>query len=83
MNYKFLILLLMVFCHIIDDYYLQGWLADGKQKSWWKALPNYSDKYKYDYIMVLLTHSFVWTFCIMLPVLFINYSENNNYLQYA
>ena len=26
----------MIFCHIIDDYYLQGWLASAKQKIWWE-----------------------------------------------
>lgn len=26
------ILFCMIFCHIIDDYYLQGWLASAKQK---------------------------------------------------
>lgn len=34
--YKILILFTMIFCHIVDDYYLQGWLASAKQKSWWK-----------------------------------------------
>ena len=31
MNNIFL-LILMIFCHIVDDYYLQGWLASAKQK---------------------------------------------------
>lgn len=35
MNSIFL-LLLMIFCHIVDDYYLQGWLASAKQKKWWE-----------------------------------------------
>lgn len=26
----------MVFGHIVDDYYLQDWLASAKQKSWWE-----------------------------------------------
>lgn len=29
------LLLLMIFAHIIDDYYLQGILAHMKQKVWW------------------------------------------------
>ena len=29
-----LLLPLMIFCHIVDDYYLQGWLASGKQRKW-------------------------------------------------
>lgn len=31
-----ILLTAMLFCHIIDDYVLQGWLATGKQKEWWK-----------------------------------------------
>lgn len=62
---KLFILLCMVFCHIVDDYYLQGILASMKQKSWWER--NAPDKmYKHDYIMVLLMHSFSWSFIIML-----------------
>jgi hypothetical protein len=41
----FILLTAMFFCHIIDDYYLQGWLATGKQRDWWKsnAPKNYID----------------------------------------
>ena len=62
---KMIILLSMLFLHIVDDYYLQGWLASAKQKSWWKQ--NAPDElYKYDYIMALFMHSFSWTFMIMI-----------------
>lgn len=62
-------LLLMIFLHIVDDYYLQGWLASAKQRDWWKK--NAPQKlYKYDYIWALLMHSFSWSFMIMLPVAF-------------
>ena len=63
-----MILLSMIFCHIIDDYYLQGWLASAKQKQYWKNLSNYSDKYKYDYVVALFMHSLSWSFMIMLPL---------------
>ena len=63
-----MILLSMIFCHIIDDYYLQGWLASAKQKQYWKNLSNYSDKYKYYYIVALFMHSLSWSFMIMLPL---------------
>lgn len=60
-------ILLMIFCHIVDDYYLQGWLASAKQKSWWYK--NYPGSlYKHDYIWALLMHSFSWSFMIMLPI---------------
>ena len=57
----------MLFCHIVDDYYLQGILASMKQKSWWKK--HTSDPlYKHDYIMALCEHAFSWTFMIFLPM---------------
>ena len=68
MNVYFIILL-MVFCHIVDDYYLQGWLASAKQKKYWEE--NAPDKmYRFDYIWALIMHSFSWAFMIMLPVAF-------------
>lgn len=63
-----LILLAMIFCHIADDYYLQGWLASAKQKTWWKK--NAPEKlYQNDYIMALFMHSFSWSFMIMIPII--------------
>ncbi|EHG33267.1 DUF3307 domain-containing protein [Enterocloster clostridioformis] len=65
MAIKFIILISMIFCHIVDDYYLQGWLASAKQKSWWEQ--NAPEKlFKYDYIAALFMHSFSWTFMVML-----------------
>jgi hypothetical protein len=66
---KIIILLLsMLFCHIVDDYYLQGWLASAKQKSWWEEnAPN--PLYKNDYIMALCEHAFSWTFMIHVPII--------------
>ena len=67
MNTKILILLLMIFCHIVDDYYLQGVLAQMKQKRWWAE--NYPNPlYKYDYFVALLIHGFSWAFMITLPL---------------
>ena len=64
------ILLSMIFCHIIEDYYLQGWLASAKQKKWWvQNAPN--KLYRFDYIMALACHSFSWAFMIMLPIAFV------------
>lgn len=64
---KLFLLFCMLFCHIVDDYYLQGWLASAKQKSWWeKNAPD--DLYKNDYKMALFMHSFSWSFMIMLPL---------------
>ena len=60
-------IMLMMFCHIVDDYYLQGWLASAKQRSYWEENAP-QDLYKYDYIWALLMHSFSWSFMIMLPI---------------
>ena len=58
----------MIFCHIVDDYYLQGWLASAKQKSWWKT--NAPDElYKNDYKMALIEHAFSWSFMIHIPII--------------
>lgn len=63
-----MILLTMIFLHIVDDYYLQGILAQMKQKKFWKEQA--PDKlYKYDYIWALIMHAFSWTFMIMLPLM--------------
>ena len=70
MNNIFL-LLLMIFCHIVDDYYLQGWLASAKQKKWWEE--NAPQRmYEYDYLWALLMHSFSWAFMIMIPIFFVS-----------
>ena len=73
---KLIILLTMLFLHIVDDYYLQGILAQMKQKSWWEK--NAPDKlYKNDYKVALLEHAFSWTFMIMLPITVTMIIQNN------
>lgn len=62
------LLLTMFFFHIVDDYYLQGWLASAKQKSWWETNAP-SELYKNDYKMALIEHAFSWTFVIHLPIM--------------
>lgn len=67
---KSFIFMFMIFCHIVDDYYLQGWLASAKQKKYWEE--NAPDKmYKHDYIWALIMHSFSWAFMIMLPIAYV------------
>ena len=76
---KIFIFLLMIFLHIVDDYYLQGWLASAKQKKYWQD--NAPDAlYKYDYIWALIMHSFSWTFMIMLPVIL--FRTNLDYIKF-
>lgn len=76
---KGLILIAMIFCHIVDDYYLQGILATMKQKEWWQ-LNTSNPLYKYDYLMALFIHSFSWAFSIMLvPTVYVLIAGGNWY----
>ena len=63
---KVLVLFMMLFCHIVDDYYLQGVLASMKQRNWWNDKP---EQYKSDYLMALVEHAFSWTFMTLLPIM--------------
>ena len=63
MNILFVIIL-MIFCHIVDDYYLQGWLASAKQKQWWKD--NAPDKlYRFDYALLQLVFYDYASYCFI------------------
>jgi hypothetical protein len=65
---KFALLVFMLLAHIVDDYYLQGWLASAKQKKWWeKNAPD--ELYKFDYIMALFCHALSWAIMICLPII--------------
>lgn len=62
------ILVFMLFAHLVDDYYLQGWLASAKQKKWWEK--NAPDKlYSKDYIMALTCHALSWSIMTFSPIL--------------
>lgn len=65
------ILLLMIFAHIVDDYYLQGILASMKQKKWWTNQEEYKSLYSNDYKMALLMHSMSWSIMTLLPSMFL------------
>lgn len=71
---EFLVLLCMIFTHIVDDFYLQGILANMKQKQWWeKNAPN--PLYKHDYIAALIIHAISWTCMIMAPAILFTLSN--------
>ena len=73
---KSFILLWMIFFHIVDDYYLQGWLASAKQRSWW--VKNEPRKlYRRDYLWALFMHSFSWAFMVMLPIAYFSQFDIN------
>ena len=64
------ILLLMVFCHIIEDFHIQGILANLKQRTWWYEQVGYDYRYGNDYIPPILAHGFEWSVFIHIPLLF-------------
>lgn len=78
---RLLILFIMIFCHLIDDYKLQGVLANFKQRQWWKENANYS-LYKNDYKVALIEHSFSWSFTTTLPLLYIAITQHNTLLSW-
>ena len=60
-------LMLMILCHLLADYPLQGWLAQAKNKSYWE---NADDKNKHDYIPALVCHCAMWGILVFLPLTF-------------
>lgn len=74
---RFIFLFIMLFLHIVDDYYLQGILASMKQKKWWyENAP--APLYKNDWKMALFEHAFSWSFMITLPWLVVSIATQNN-----
>ena len=60
----------MMFNHVLDDYALQGILAQMKQRTWWEE--NAPDAmYENDFVAALAAHAFSWTFMIMLPITYV------------
>lgn len=68
---KHFVFMAMIFCHIVDDYYLQGILAKMKQEKWWKENAP-SKLYKNDYIVALVMHGISWSFMTMFPIALYN-----------
>ena len=63
----------MMFCHIIDDFHIQGILADLKQRMWWKnnvTEKAFGHRYDNDYLAALIIHGFEWSFIVHIPVMF-------------
>lgn len=75
------IFLLMILCHIIDDFVLQPvCLSKLKQKSWWISECQKEnveiDKYCNDYRMALAMHSMSWSTMILLPWIILSSTVN-------
>ena len=78
-SYKIFILFLMLLMHYIEDFHLQGCLANLKQKKWWEKQMSNNDIYshyvleysiyKNDYKMSLFAHSIENALFVMLPLI--------------
>ena len=80
---KIFMLLIMLFCHIVDDWYLQGSLTDMKQEKWWKqqckkkGVLLQQTIYWRDYKVALIEHAFSWTFMVMAtPMMLMIFSKD-------
>lgn len=74
LTYKIFILIAMILLHIVEDFHLQGILANMKQKSWWDKQivdfpPKKANKYRKDYIISLMVHSLENSIFITLPII--------------
>ena len=67
---KIFVLLSTIFSHVLDDFGLQGILAEMKCKSFWEDKGSF---HKQDWIAALSMHAFSWTFMIMLPIAIYKY----------
>lgn len=65
----------MIFLHLLDDYKIQGILADLKCRNWWINNRLTQEKYDKDYIIALIEHGFMNAFLIHIPV-YIWYTKN-------
>ena len=62
--------MLMLLAHLVVDYTLQGWLADGKQKKWWQKCfgGEVPPKYSHDYVTALVYHALYWSLAVCAPL---------------
>ena len=75
------ILLSLVFSHIIADFHVQNtFMAKYKQAKEWKI---YGKPYLYDWVPVLVVHSFSWAFFTFLPLLYYVYIKDMTFGMWA
>ena len=66
---EIVVLLIMIYLHIFDDFVLQNALARMKQKDYWADAVKEKPFYKYDYVIALLAHATSWTTTVSIPIL--------------
>lgn len=74
LTYKIFILITMILLHVLEDFHLQGILANMKQKSWWDKQivdfpPKKANKYRKDYVISLMVHSLENAIFVTLPII--------------
>lgn len=57
---------LMVLLHVIEDFHMQGIMAQMKQREFWREYP---EMYADDWIPVILLHGFEWAMIVSVPCL--------------
>lgn len=83
LSQKLIMIPILIFLHWIGDYLCQGILADMKQKNWWEkqfvnAVEFKKSIYSKDYIVALITHSFIWSFIVNLPLMILCVKNPND-----
>lgn len=75
LTYKAFIFIAMVLLHILEDFHLQGILANMKQKSWWQSecvklgITYESSIYRRDHVVSLIIHALENSIFITLPLI--------------
>ena len=61
----------MIFMHFIGDVYLQGNnLSSFKRREYWEKVERKTGKkHSFSHLCFLLLHSFLWSFCMLFPIL--------------
>ena len=62
----FILLPLMILFHVIEDFHIQGNMAQMKQRRWWKF---YDDEYRNDWVPVIILHGIEWAMFVSIPCL--------------
>ena len=66
-------MVLCLWCHVVDDFRLQGCMAELKQRAWWRrqlgSVPLEGTVYRHDYLAALFMHAAGWSVSVMLPLI--------------
>ena len=68
----YLLLPLMILCHIIEDFHIQGVMGDMKQASFWNP---YGEKYADDWKPVIILHGMEWAMLTSMPCLVMSWFD--------